>query len=103
VTGLVFLSAFALDLGESCASVTERFPPALLADTNVVSPYDARGATGGPDLFIKISEFHRTFCADLPEDLAAIMAVSQRPLRVAAFTETATAAGNANPGLQALG
>jgi pimeloyl-ACP methyl ester carboxylesterase len=93
VTGLVFLSAFALDQGESCASVTEPFPAALLASTNVASPCDAPGAAGGPDLFIKISEFHRTFCADLPEDLAAIMAVSQRPLSAAAFTETATATG----------
>ena len=93
VTGLVFLSAFALDEGESCASLPEPFPPALLASTNVASPYDAPGAAGGPDLFIKISEFHRTFCADLPEELAATMAVSQRPLSAAAFTETATAAG----------
>ena len=93
VAGLVFLSAFALDEGESCASVTEPFPAALLASTNVASPCDAPGAAGGPDLFIKISEFHRTFCADLPEDLAAIMAVSQRPLSAAAFTETATATG----------
>src|ERR1700746_1509185 len=37
--GLVFLSAFALDEGESCASVQEPFPPALLATTNVASPY----------------------------------------------------------------
>jgi pimeloyl-ACP methyl ester carboxylesterase len=93
VTGLVFLSAFALDQGESCASVTEPFPAALLASTNVASPCDAPGAAGGPDLFIKISEFQRTFCADLPDNVAATMAVSQRPLSVAAFTETATAAG----------
>jgi pimeloyl-ACP methyl ester carboxylesterase len=93
VTGLVFLSAFALDEGETCASLPEPFPPALLASTNVASPYDAPGAAGGPDLFIKISEFHRTFCADLPADVAAAMAVSQRPLSAAAFTEAATAAG----------
>jgi hypothetical protein len=37
-----------------------------LASTSVASPYDAPGAAGGPDLFIKIEEFHRTFCADLP-------------------------------------
>ena len=91
VTGLVFLSAFALDQGESCASVTEPFPAALLASTNIASPYDAPGAAGGPDLFIKISEFHRTFCADLSEEVAASMAVSQRPLSAAAFTESATA------------
>src|SRR5580658_6336726 len=30
VTGLVYLSAFALDTGESCASVQEPFAPSLL-------------------------------------------------------------------------
>jgi len=92
-TGLVFLSAFALDEGESCASVQEPFPPALLATTNVASPYDAPGAAGGPDLFIKIADFRETFCADLPEELAAPMAVSQRPLSAAGLTENATVAG----------
>ena len=92
-TGLVFLSAFALDEGESCAGVQEPFPPALLATTNVASPYDAPGAAGGPDLFIKITDFRETFCADLPEELAAPMAVSQRPLSAAALTENATVAG----------
>src|SRR5277367_5245713 len=53
VAGLVFLSAFALDTGESCASVQEPFPPSLLASTSVPSPYDAPGAAAGPDLFIR--------------------------------------------------
>src|SRR6202167_1097806 len=60
---LGFLSAFALDQGESCVSVMEPFPPSLLATNNVASPYDAPGAAGGPDLFIKIEEFHEAFCA----------------------------------------
>jgi pimeloyl-ACP methyl ester carboxylesterase len=93
VRGLVFLSAFALDVGESCAGVTEPFPPSMLASTNIASPYDAPGAVGGPDLFIKIDAFHETFCADLPDELAGPMAVSQRPLSAAAFTENATVAG----------
>ena len=54
VVGLVFLSAFAPDTGESCASVQEPFPPSLLATTSIASPYEAPGAAGGPDLFIKI-------------------------------------------------
>src|SRR6202035_2992150 len=83
-TGLVYLSAFALDEGESCASLLGQFPPSLLASTSIPSPYDAPGAARGPDLFIKIADFHRTFCADLPDDLAATMAVSQRPLSSAA-------------------
>jgi pimeloyl-ACP methyl ester carboxylesterase len=90
---LVFLSAFALDEGESCASVMEPFPPSMLASTNIPSPYDAPGAVGGPDLFIKIDQFHETFCADLPGEIAGPMAVSQRPLAAAAFTEAATVVG----------
>src|SRR5271163_3519209 len=86
VRAMVFLSAFALDEGESCVSVMEPFPPSLLGSTNVPSPYDAPGAAGGPDLFIQIDRFHETFCADSPEEVAAPMAVSQRPLAAAAFT-----------------
>ncbi len=93
VRALVFLSAFALDEGESCTSVMEPFLPSMLASTNVASPYDAPGAAGGPDLFIDIEKFHETFCADLGEDVAGPMAVSQRPLAAAAFTEPASVVG----------
>jgi pimeloyl-ACP methyl ester carboxylesterase len=93
VRALVFLAAFGLDESESCASVTEPFPPSMLASTNVASPYDAPGSVGGPDLFIKIENFRETFCADLPEEIAGPMAVSQRPLAAAAFTEAATVIG----------
>jgi pimeloyl-ACP methyl ester carboxylesterase len=93
VRALVFLSAFALDEGETCVSVMEPFPPSMLATNNVASPYDAPGAAGGPDLFIKIEQFHEVFCADLSDDIAGPMAVSQRPLAAAAFTEAAYAVG----------
>ena len=73
--------------------MAQSFPPALLVSANVSSPYDGPGAAGGPDLFIKIDQFHEAFCADLGEDIAAPMAVSQRPLAAAAFTEAATAVG----------
>jgi pimeloyl-ACP methyl ester carboxylesterase len=93
VKGLVFLSAFALDSGESCASVQEPFPASLGATTSVPTSYDAPGAAGGPDLFIRIPDFHETFCADLPTEVAGPMAVSQRPLSAAAITEPATLVG----------
>ena len=38
VTGLVFLSAFALDARESCASVQEPVPPSLVASISAPSP-----------------------------------------------------------------
>lgn len=44
-------------------------------------------------MFIKIEQFHEAFCADLSEAVAAPMAVSQRPLAAAAFTEPASVVG----------
>ena len=39
----------------------------------MASPYDAPGAAGGPDLFIKIDQFHEAFCA-IPPDCERLMA-----------------------------
>jgi pimeloyl-ACP methyl ester carboxylesterase len=93
VTGLVYLAAFSLDIGESCASVQAPFPASLLAATVEPTPYDAPGAAGGPDLYIRRDRFRDTFCADVPSGLAQVMAAAQRPLAAAAFSENATAAG----------
>jgi pimeloyl-ACP methyl ester carboxylesterase len=93
VTGLVFLAAFGLEVGESCASVQQPFPPPLLATTVAPTRYDAPGAAGGPDLYVTKDRFRETFCADVPVDTADVMFATQRPLAVAALTENATAAG----------
>jgi pimeloyl-ACP methyl ester carboxylesterase len=93
VSALVYLAAFALDVGESCASVQEPFPPSLLATTSYPTPYAAPGAPQGPDLYIKTEQFRETFCADVPIDVAEVMVATQRPLSLAALTEQATAAG----------
>ena len=93
VVGLVYLAAFSLDAGESCASVQAPFPPSMLATTVVPTSYDAVGSAGGPDLYIGEAGFRETFCADSPAELARVMCASQRPLAAAAFSENATAAG----------
>src|ERR1700756_3595610 len=93
VTGLVYLAAFGLDEGESCATVQQPFPPSLLASTSYPTSYDAPGAPQGPDLYINKKQFRETFCADVPVDLADVMFATQRPLSAAALTENATAAG----------
>jgi pimeloyl-ACP methyl ester carboxylesterase len=93
VTGLVYLAAFGLAVGESCASVQEPFPPSLLASTVYLTSYDAPGASTGPDLYISKERFRETFCADVLADLADVMYATQRPLSLAAHTERATAAG----------
>jgi pimeloyl-ACP methyl ester carboxylesterase len=93
VVGLVYLAAFGIDAGESCASVQAPFPASMLAATVEPTPYDAPGAAGGPDLLIGAEHFRETFCADVPADLAQVMWATQRPLAAAAFSENATAAG----------
>jgi pimeloyl-ACP methyl ester carboxylesterase len=93
VTALVYLAAFGIEVGESCASSTESFPPALLASNVAPSPYDAPGTPGGPDLYINPDNFREVFAADVPAATADVMNISQRPLSAAAFTEPATAAG----------
>jgi pimeloyl-ACP methyl ester carboxylesterase len=93
VTGLVYLAAFGIDVGESCASVQAPFPASMLASTSYPTPYDAPGAPQGPDLYIAREQFRETFCADVPVDLAEVMFATQRPLSAAALTENATAAG----------
>ena len=93
VAGLVYLAAFGLDEGESCASVQQPFSPPLLASTSYPTGYDAPGAPRGPDLYITKERFRETFCADVPVDVAEVMYATQRPLSLAALTENATAAG----------
>jgi len=93
VTALVYLAAFGLDIGESCASVQGPYPPSLLAKTSYPTSYAAPGAPEGPDLYIAKEQFRETFCADVPVDVAHVMYAAQRPLSLAALTENATAAG----------
>ena len=93
VRALVFLAAIGLDVGESVAGVQAPFPPPLVVNTSYLTEYDAPGAAGGPELYIQRDEFHETFCADAPADVADVMAVTQRPVAGAALQEQATAAG----------
>ena len=93
VTALVYLAAFGIDVGESCASVQQPFPPSMLATAAAPTPYPAVGAAQGPDLYISKEPFRETFCADVPVDVADIMFATQRPLSLAALTENATEAG----------
>jgi pimeloyl-ACP methyl ester carboxylesterase len=92
VAGLVYLAAFGLDAGESCASVQGPYPPSMLATTSYPTPYDAAGVPSGPDLYIRKDQFRETFCADVPADVADVMCATQRPLSLAALTEKATQA-----------
>lgn len=85
VKALVFVAAFAPEAGENAVQLSGQFPGSTLGPT--LSPLPL--PDGGVDLSIKPEEFWSQFAADLPEDQAALMAATQRPVTEAALTEGA--------------
>lgn len=83
IVGLVYLSGFAPEPGESCFSLAGMFPGSTLGDAlRPVSRTD-----GTTDLYITNDRFHSQFCADVPASLASRMAVTQRPVTQEALFE----------------
>src|ERR1700733_7764422 len=76
VAALVYIAAFALDTGESCATIEQGLPQASKAFTP-----DSQG-----NWWIEQEHFAADFAADLPKDKAAFMAVSQVPISTDSFT-----------------
>ncbi|MBV9921930.1 MAG: alpha/beta hydrolase [Pseudonocardia sp.] len=76
VVALVYVAGFALETGESAADASALAPGSTLADTLAPVPL----ADGGTDLYIAQDRYHQQFCADLPAEQAALMAVGQRPV-----------------------
>jgi pimeloyl-ACP methyl ester carboxylesterase len=91
VVGLVYVTAFALEEGESVLDVNARFPDSLL--TAALRPAVCLDGDGEPtvELYIDRDEFPRVFAADLPADVAAVAAATQRPIASVALEERASA------------
>lgn len=94
VTGLVFVSGVAPDIGESAASLGKRFPGSTLGDT--LSP-PVPQPDGTSDVYIEPAKFWHQFAADVPKAEAELMAVGQRPI-----TQEALAEGAVSPSWQRL-
>src|SRR5277367_5000975 len=78
VAALVYIAAFALDEGESCASIEQAVPQASKAFTP-----DSNGLW-----WIDQAHFAADFAADIPRDEAEFMAISQVPISTDSFTHT---------------
>ena len=78
VTGLVYITAFAPDKGESVATLMKDSPPGAPVPP-ILPPQDG-------SLFLDKAEFHATFAADVDPEKAAFMADSQVPWGVAALS-----------------
>jgi len=90
VKALVYLSALALDEGESNLGITERFPNQF-GDALRPRPFPQPDGTQGTDLHIDPASFRSFFAADVPARTAARMASAQRPVTLAAIQEKSTA------------
>ncbi|MFI6234899.1 alpha/beta fold hydrolase [Micromonospora sp. NPDC050784] len=76
VRALVYVNAFAPDTDESAMTLSAKFPGSTLADTLVQYPV----STGGNELAIGQDQYHAQFCADSSDDVAVLMARTQRPI-----------------------
>ncbi|MBT2502842.1 alpha/beta fold hydrolase [Curtobacterium sp. ISL-83] len=83
VKALVFIGAFAPDAGENPGQLAARFPGSTLGDTLTTVALPG----GGVDLYIAQDKYHAQFAADSSAEVAAVMAVTQRPIQEAAFGE----------------
>ena len=83
VSALVYVAGFALDAGESAADASALTPGSTLGDTLTTVPL----SDGTTDTWIDHAKYHHQFCADLPDDQAALMAVNQRPVTAEALNE----------------
>jgi pimeloyl-ACP methyl ester carboxylesterase len=85
VVGLVYISGFAPDEGENLTDLQSKFPaPGIV-------PYVVQHKLpgGGSEFTLAPKGFHETFCADIPADDAAFLAITQRPLAGVALGEAA--------------
>jgi pimeloyl-ACP methyl ester carboxylesterase len=83
VVGLVYVAAFTPDTGENAFTLSAKFPGSTLGGAVAAYPV----STGGNELVIRPEVFGEQFAADVDDDLAALMASTQRPVTEAALTE----------------
>ncbi len=83
VVALVFVAGFALEPGESAADASSLVPGGTLGETLELVTLSG----GATDTVIAQERYHGQFCADLPEQQAARMAVTQRPITREALGE----------------
>lgn len=84
VKSLVYVAAFAPDMGETALGLSGKFPGSTLGPT--LAPPVAL-SDGSKDLYIQQDKFPEQFAADVPKKEARLMAATQRPITEAALSE----------------
>jgi pimeloyl-ACP methyl ester carboxylesterase len=92
VTALAYVASFTLEVGESTGELAAKFPGAQLGPALDPVPFPVAGGGTGTDLYIRQDRFHEVFAADVPPEVAALMAATQRPIAASALEDVATKA-----------
>lgn len=88
VVGLVYVAAFAPDEGERLGEVEATSKDSVLNSALVPRQYPTgQGAETAVEFAADPAKFHDAFAADLPSELTAVAAVTQRPVAELAFSE----------------
>ncbi len=87
VKALVFVAGLAPDIGESAASLGQKFPTGTLGQA-LAAPVPL--PDGNSDLYIEQSHYWHQFAADVPKADAVVLAATQRPIVKAALAEAVT-------------
>ena len=86
VKSLVYVAAFAPEMGETALALSGKFPGSTLGPT-LAPPVTL--PDGGKDLYIQQDKFPDQFAADVSKKEARLMAATQRPITEAALSEPA--------------
>ncbi|MEU2282502.1 alpha/beta hydrolase [Streptomyces sp. NPDC013178] len=90
VRALVYVAGFIPDEEESAAELSMQFPGSTLGEVLREIPVgQAAEGTAAADLCVEPHAYHRHLAADLPQEVARTMAVTQRPVSSAAWHEEA--------------
>jgi pimeloyl-ACP methyl ester carboxylesterase len=90
VKALVYVASFILEAGESTGELAAKFPGGELGPALNPVPLPTGDGQDVSDLYIQQDRFREVFAADVPQNVSALMAVTQRPIVADALEEKAT-------------
>ena len=90
VKALVYIANFSPEEGESTGELAAKFPGGELGPALHPVPVATADRGTATDLYIQQNRFREVFAADVPQEVADLMAVTQRPIVADALQEKAT-------------
>ena len=91
VKALVYIAAFAPDVGETQGELINKYPGSEVLPVSVPVPYTKADGTTGTDLYLS-KDGQAAFCADISKSAFQLLQATQRPFDAASFTYPTTAA-----------